>query len=115
MSQKKQYHTIKYAKNQQTPSTSLIPQFISLDNSLDNMITKSQITENCDIFGTISKPVLTFKTKNINKLFEIFKKYNIEVYFNPSYMVNTFQISMFNYKNKLYYEMVKEIMDENNL
>jgi len=111
---------IKYGEKNQTPHTSLIPQFISLNKNLDNIITRGEIIQNCRvvegfkefIVGDNVCPVLTFKTKNILKVLKEFKKYNVEVYHNLSYMKDCFQISMFNYRDVKYYKLIKCILEK---
>jgi aspartate aminotransferase-like enzyme len=110
-----------YDSDKQTPNTPLLPQFISLDKALDNIITKKQIDKNCEALKIENKdmevigdkcPVKTIKVKDINKVLNEFKKYNIEVYYNPKYMGNYFQISMFNYRDTKYYELIKDILEQ---
>jgi len=107
---------LQYGKQGQTPHTSLIPQFISLFKSLDNLITKDNIIQNCLLFkefdfyirGDRICPVLTFYSEDTQNLVNNLSKKRIDVYFNSSYMVNTFQVSMFAYKSKEPYEILKE-------
>lgn len=113
---------IEYDRKNQTPHTSLIPQIYSLYKSLDNLISKRQIDNNCKALkpmkgktkyiGLEICPVITLTTPNLKKVMKELIKNNIEVYFNPAYMKDYFQISMFNYKNTLYYELIRDILEE---
>ena len=112
---------VEYGKKSQTPHTSLIPQFISLDMALDNPITKKQIDKNCEEFSKIRKllvlgdnpsPVLTVKSSQTKSIIKALASYNIEVYNNPFYMEDWFQVSMFNYKDERVYAYLRDLLEE---
>lgn len=110
---------IEYDKSNQTPHTSLIPQILSLNNSLGKLITKQEIERNCHVFEGLKEyivgdnicPVLILKIPNTTQLIQYLINNNIEVYYNPSYMKDYFQISMFNYKDIENYIYVKELIE----
>ena len=110
-----------YDKHCFTPHTPMLPQFISLYNALDKSI---NINENIKIFKKVLKqkiikqfgdngPVLSFKVeeKYYPYLISELLKYNIEVYVNPTYMKNQFQVSMFNYHNTDIYKWLAIVLN----
>lgn len=111
---------ISYDKKNQTPHTSLIPQISSFNRAITKVISKEEIISNCEalqtnkvkFIGEKIAPVLTIQTNKLTKLLKIFEKYNIEVYYNSSYMDNYFQVSMFNYKDTNYYKLIKFILEK---
>lgn len=109
---------IEYANKYQTPHTALLPQFISLNQMIGKMITRKQIVQNCALFqefeeylvGEKVAPVLTFKTEKARKIVNQLKTKDIEVYFNSTYMRDSFQVSMFSYKElRPYKKLHKEL------
>jgi len=115
-----------YARENQTPHTSLIPQFISLLRKLDKLnkrtINKQKelINSNSKLFSDLKdiiigeqiSPVITFKVKDIKKCQLFFKKYNIEPYYNNKYMQNTIQCGMYNYSDKKIYIRLHKIIKD---
>jgi len=110
---------MKYDEVNQTPHTSLIPQFLSLNKALDNPISREQIERNCQalhsdkiqFIGEKVAPVLTIKVENPKEWVEKFKRINAEIYFNEAYMTDYFQVSMFNYREPRYYELIRMMLD----
>lgn len=109
---------IKFKENYQTPNTSLIPQLISLDKALDNMITKKQIDNNIRTINNIpnstyvgdkNSPVITIKATR--KMERELKKGGIELYFNSNYMQGIYQISCFSYKDNKKYKQLKKVLE----
>lgn len=113
---------IEYAEDGQTPHTSLIPQVVSLGNSLKNRLWErcvSEIDYNCEalteqledyIIGEREAPVLTFEVKNVSRVVAELMKDGLEVYYNPAYSGSRFQVSMFNYGVQLPYELLNEAL-----
>jgi len=110
---------IKYAKKNETPHTSLIPQLWSLNSALNNVISREQIEENCravhsdkiQFIGETVCPVLTIQVKDPDYWVQKFRKFNAEVYWNPAYMTDHFQVSAFNYRDPKYYHFVREVLE----
>ena len=109
---------IEYDKRNQTPHTSLLPQFLSLNKALDDVISREQILQNCFVLysdqiefrGQKICPVVTIMVKDPEEWVQKFQKFNIEVYWNPVYMTDSFQVSMFNYRDPIYYDLIQAIL-----
>jgi aspartate aminotransferase-like enzyme len=112
------------AKNGQTPHTSLLPQLISLNNALNNTIAPetimrhSQYTANhltkLERIGDCPAPVLTFKfPKSVNpkKIYNRLLDYGIEVYMNPLYHKDQFQISCFSERDIRAYQYMVMVLN----
>lgn len=112
---------IKYDRINQTPHSSLIPQLLSLNEAIPNVINPEQIIDNCEALhsdkiqfeGEVVAPVLTIKLPNPKSWRDLFQGFNAEVYYNPSYMKDCIQVSMFNYRDTRYYELLRAILEEN--
>lgn len=107
-----------YDETSRTPHTSLLPQFISLNNEINNSITPFQIQNNCKYFENFPKaigedvaPVISLRFFGDVEKFkkQILEEYNIELYYN-NYMKNYFQISMFSYKDEKVYKKLSKIL-----
>lgn len=110
---------INHDKKNETPHTSLIPQLISLNKALNDIISPSQIEENCralhserfEYIGEKVAPVISIKVSDPIEWVGKFRKYNAEIYFNPNYMKDYFQVSMFNYRDPIYYQFIREVLE----
>lgn len=111
---------IKSFERYETPHTSLIPQLISIPDRVsigreeirnNSLVLCNIMNKNIEVEGERICPVKTFRCKNIKKILNRFREFNIEVYFNPVYMTNYFQVSMFNYSDPNYYKLLKFVME----
>ncbi len=118
-------NAIKYGDKGQTPNTSLMPQILSLWSSLKYKTWKAgvdAIGENAEtvadgltdfLIGETIAPVLTFKTKRPADLAKVLEEgYELQVYFNPSYMTDRIQVSCYNYSQPVPYEELNEALHE---
>ena len=111
-----------YAERDQTPHTALIPQFISLRDSLNDALWKpgvGSIDANSTILvhgraekiiGQHIAPVITMKCQNVNGLRVFLLDRKIEAYFNKSYMKGQVQFSTFNYDKPEPYERLNDAL-----
>ncbi len=104
----------------ETPHTSLLPQYISLLNSLQTFDPKKmreRVNSNCkfirnslknkiEFYGETEAPVLTVHLEDSNiyyKILNTLEEHNIEVYVNPKYMSEKrFQIATYDYPLEAY-------------
>lgn len=118
-----------YSLKNQTPHTSLIPQILSLDkslnenikgNNIDGLFFKNSIFNNCQtlvqgledcVLNTAIAPVITFKVKDTEKVIEHLHSLGIKTYFNLFYMKDYIQVSTFNYTdNQEPYRELNEVL-----
>ena len=109
---------LKYDQKNQTPHTSMIPQIMSLNKALNNVIGNVQIRRNIretlkakvEFLGDIDVPVLTVRLND--EIVKRLKKHKIELYKNKIYTSgDIYQISMFNYKNENVYKKLVEVIN----
>jgi aspartate aminotransferase-like enzyme len=110
-------------KHNYTPHTSLMPQIYSLNAQLktDKVLSKEEITQNIKTviegINSIKElyvlgdecPIITIKSQNTKGLIKYLKHTGFEVYFNPVYMKDYFQIGCYSYKTEIYLALMEEI------
>ena len=120
---------IEYSLKYQTPHTSLIPQFLSLNKELETFSVeknKINIENNCNVFSNSFNfvnerycPVLTLKVKDTERVVKVLNEKGFKVYYNLFYMKDYIQIGMFNYNStkpyKLLNKELENLKNENSL
>lgn len=113
---------IEYGRRGQTPHTSLMPQIESLDFSFLNQLWKpgvDAIDNNMAVLidglehmvvGRKHSPVTTFKVTQPLSLVTWLAEKGFFVYFNPNYMTDRFQVSLYNYRQQDVYEEMNELI-----
>ena len=115
---------VESAKKGQMPHTALLPQLISLNHSLESpihpatILTQSVYVTNhltsLERIGDSPAPVLTFKfPKEIEpkKIYNQLLDYSIEVYMNPKYHKDQFQISCFSERDMKKYQYMVMVLN----
>jgi aspartate aminotransferase-like enzyme len=113
---------VDYSNKNQTPHTSLIPQFDSLNNALKELDVaklRRSVTENAKtlIKGLQSHvlneqicPVVTFKVSDAHTIVEHLRKAGISIYHNMFYMNYYVQVGCFNYDSPANYEELNDLL-----
>ena len=115
---------VESAKNGQMPHTALLPQLISLNRALDSPISPETIMgqsiyvanhlTKLERIGDCPAPVLTFKfPKGVDpkKIYNRLLDYGIEVYMNPLYHKDQFQISCFSERDIKAYQYLVMVLN----
>jgi aspartate aminotransferase-like enzyme len=115
---------ISYGDKGETPHTSLMPQMLSLHDSLRKHKWKpgvAAIEQNArtvtdglesSLIGEVVAPVVTFFTNTPAVLSEFLEQQGLEVYWNASYMADRIQVSCYNYSEVKPYEELNEALLE---
>lgn len=110
----------RYADRNQTPHTSLLPQFASLRQSLeifDLEVMRHRIQENSSYVsanmpllqvGDQVAPVLTFRSPSFLAA-QLAQEFNIEVYSRKDYLNGVVQVSTYGYDLKAYKELTNAV------
>lgn len=115
---------IEYGKSGQTPHTSLIPQVLSLWDSLkckswkpyvrrikDNAKILTQGLEEM-VIGEKVAPVITLEMRQVDIALQHLQKRGLDVYYNATYSGHRIQVSCFNYKEAAPYVQLNDALDE---